>query len=489
MDYAALPPEVNSGRMYAGPGAGSLLAAGQAWNTLAAELYSNAQSIQSVVMGLTDAPWLGPASASMAAAAVPYVAWMHAAAAQAQLTASQAMVAAAAYDAAFAAMVPPPVIAQNRAQLAILVATNILGQNTPAIMANEAHYAEMWAQDAATMYGYAANSATAATIKPYTAPPQTTNPAGQAGQAAAVSNATRSGAGTSTQVLSQLTSTLPKTLQSLASGGPSGLVTSAAATADPPSVGTVLTSFGDAFTFISSLAFIASGVLFIIPPTISLATSNAAKSRGGGDGGPASGRGASGGVLSPSAPKQPPAMPGSPTSESAGMGRAVPIGRLSAPPSWAGAAPALRSAATALPGAGPSDSEPSGGPGAGFPLGAIGPAGLTAAAAGGGGAAGSGWAAQRSGAAQRQGAPQLPYGYRPTVLPAVAHEAGPREAASAQAGPPAQRALGGEGAPSESLRDEINALRKQIADLAMERDVLMRSAAMWAQQAAERTDG
>lgn len=33
------------------------------------------------------------------------------------------------------------------------VATNILGQNTPAIAATETQYAEMWAQDAAAMYG------------------------------------------------------------------------------------------------------------------------------------------------------------------------------------------------------------------------------------------------------------------------------------------------------------------------------------------------
>ena len=45
--------------------------------------------------------------------------------------------------------VPPAVVAANRAQLATLVATNVFGQNTPAIAATEAQYAEMWAQDAA----------------------------------------------------------------------------------------------------------------------------------------------------------------------------------------------------------------------------------------------------------------------------------------------------------------------------------------------------
>ncbi|MBO0865362.1 MAG: PPE family protein, partial [Mycobacterium sp.] len=159
MDFGALPPEINSGRMYAGPGAGSMLAAAAAWDGLAADLQSAATSYQSVISGLTGGPWVGPASASMAAAAAPYVTWMNATATQAEQAANQARAAVSAYEAAFLMTVPPPVIAANRAQLAALVATNFLGQNTPAIMATEAHYLEMWAQDAAAMYGYAGSSA------------------------------------------------------------------------------------------------------------------------------------------------------------------------------------------------------------------------------------------------------------------------------------------------------------------------------------------
>ncbi|WP_252159672.1 PPE domain-containing protein, partial [Mycobacterium tuberculosis] len=40
-------------------------------------------------------------------------------------------------------------VVANRALLVALVATNFFGQNTPAIAATEAQYAEMWAQDAA----------------------------------------------------------------------------------------------------------------------------------------------------------------------------------------------------------------------------------------------------------------------------------------------------------------------------------------------------
>ena len=88
-------------------------------------------------------------------AVTPYIDWMSTTAAQAEETANHARAAVAAYEAAFAMTVPPPVIAANRALLAALVATNFFGQNTPAIMATEALYAAMWAQDAAAMYGYA----------------------------------------------------------------------------------------------------------------------------------------------------------------------------------------------------------------------------------------------------------------------------------------------------------------------------------------------
>jgi PPE-repeat protein len=92
MDFAALPPEINSGRMYAGAGSGPMLA-GAARDTLAAELHSAASSYQSVLAGLIAGPWLGPSSASMAAAAATSAAWMNATAAHVEQTAGGARVA------------------------------------------------------------------------------------------------------------------------------------------------------------------------------------------------------------------------------------------------------------------------------------------------------------------------------------------------------------------------------------------------------------
>src|SRR6185437_9447168 len=110
--------------------------------------------------------------------------------AQAEQSATQAQAAAAGYEMAFAMTVPPPVIAANRSLLAALVATNFFGQNTPAIAATEIQYAEMWAQDAAAMYGYAASSAAATSLSPFQQPQQNTDPSSSASQAAAVSQAT-----------------------------------------------------------------------------------------------------------------------------------------------------------------------------------------------------------------------------------------------------------------------------------------------------------
>ncbi len=73
----------------------------------------------------------------------------------------------AALENAHSATVPPAVVAANRAELAAIVSSNILGQNTPAIAATEAQYVEMWAQDAAAMYRYAGASAAATQLTPF----------------------------------------------------------------------------------------------------------------------------------------------------------------------------------------------------------------------------------------------------------------------------------------------------------------------------------
>ncbi len=151
---------------------------------MASDLFSAASAFQSVVWGLTVGSWIGSSAGLMAAAASPYVAWMSVTAGQAQLTAAQVRVAAAAYETAYRLTVPPPVIAENRTELMTLTATNLLGQNTPAIEANQAAYSQMWGQDAEAMYGYAATAATATeALLPFEDAPLITNPGGLLEQA------------------------------------------------------------------------------------------------------------------------------------------------------------------------------------------------------------------------------------------------------------------------------------------------------------------
>lgn len=326
LDFAVLPPEINSGRMYAGGGSGSLRAAAAAWEVLAADLYATAVEYLSVVSGLTEGPWRGSVSASMAAAAAPYVSWLATTASQAQHAASQARAAAQAYEVAFQMTVPPVEVAANRTVLASLVATNVLGQNITAIATTEAQYAEMWARDAAAMYAYAAASAAASRVAPFTDPPPTTNEAGLTAQAAAVARAAESDAQLTT--LSQLLSRVPQALQELASPRFS---------MDPP-------DWLD-FIFVTAVPLILSSVSSCLGLTQSLASlSLVAGSAAQGAAGDAVSLGSAlaGGLGSVAG------MSSAGAAMSASLGRAGSIGALSVPASWA-ALPAAGSAAAALP--------------------------------------------------------------------------------------------------------------------------------------------
>lgn len=338
MDFGALPPEINSGRMYAGPGSGPMLAAASAWDGLAAQLHSAAVSYESVISNLVSG-WQGPSAMAMAAAAAPYAEWMSATAAQAEQAASGARAALAAYETAFIATVPPPAIAENRTRLASLVTTNLLGQNAAAIAATEAEYAQIWAQDAAAMYGYAGSSATASQMTPFSPAPQTASPDAAAKQSGAVAQATAAAPANAQSTLSQLISTTPRTLQTLASPA-------ASAPADPSSLATWLNNLNS-----TPLARIAANVEFVtkaIRPVndtlLSISLGLVATARTWSDtavelegpifaalGSSTQALGAAGGGA-----------------VAASVGSAGLAGGLSVPPSWAVASPAVKLAATVL---------------------------------------------------------------------------------------------------------------------------------------------
>jgi PPE-repeat protein len=370
MDFGAFPPEFNSARMYAGPGSAPLLAAASAWDQLAAELGSAATSYGSVVSALTEGSWFGPASASMATAAAPYVDWLSSTAGQAEETAGQAKSAAAAYEAAYAMTIPPAAVAANRTQLAALVATNVLGQNTAAIAANEAVYGEMWAQDAAAMYGYAGSSAAAATVTPFSTPPETTNTAGAASQSGAVSQAagTSSSAGVQS-TLSQALSAMPNTLQQLSSPLSAAGVNPFAQGSNTATTGLAgFLNMLDGETGSSFGSFITSGFSngilsgnWFNPASISPAVTSAfgdigflaVAGQAGAGLNPALLTGASAAPLSAGLSNAGAALASSSmggSAVSAGVGQATLVGTMSVPQSWAAAVPAAsHAAASATP--------------------------------------------------------------------------------------------------------------------------------------------
>ncbi|WP_057125083.1 type VII secretion system ESX-5 target PPE27, partial [Mycobacterium tuberculosis] len=219
----------------------------------------------------------------------PYVAWLSQAAARAEQAGMQA---AAAYEAAFVMTVPPPVITANRVLVMTLIATNFFGQNSAAIAVAEAQYAEMWAQDAVAMYGYAAASASASRLIPFAAPPKTTNSAGVVAQAVASVSWPNPNDWWLVRLLGSITPTERTTIVRLL--GQSYLATGMAR---------FLTSIAQQLTF--------------------------------GPGGTTAG---SGGAWYPT-PQF--AGLGAGPAVSASLARAEPVGRLSVPPSWAVAAPAF----------------------------------------------------------------------------------------------------------------------------------------------------
>ncbi|KQH76595.1 hypothetical protein AO501_01860 [Mycobacterium gordonae] len=375
MDFGALPPEINSMRMYTGAGPAPMMAAAAAWNGLAVELSTTADSFESVVTALTTEQWMGPASLSMAAAAQPFLAWLSYTADATALAGAQAVASAAAFETAHAMTVPPGEVAANRALLAMLVATNVLGQNTPAIAATEAHYGEMWAQDALAMYGYATSSAASGKLNPLAPPAQATNPAGPAAQAAAVSQAVQQSG------LNNLIGDIPNAVRGLASP----------AAADAAALDSVTQSITDllAVPFVQNTIngavntagwFTTAGITTAVFLQHTLNTLPAAGSAAGiGSAGAAAVANAVTPLGAVTAPL---------------LGAASSVGGLSVPASWSTAAPAVTVGATAAEGSGwtvPGE--------AGSVAGVPGAPGFAVGGRGGGGVAG----------------PR--YGFKPVVMP------------------------------------------------------------------------
>lgn len=192
------------------------------------------------------------------------------------------------------------------------------------------------------MYGYAAASAPAAELTPFAPPPRTTNPAGQAGQAATATQNAGNSAGSGIQTaLSQLT---PATSNALTQAAPAAATPFPAQDVVPDLVG--LNAIAVAGLIGTNIGLALSGgafasadqstreilraqdELYVVQRDILNAID----------------------LFSPLTPSRPlSSLPASMASMSATMGEAVSVGKLSVPISWAAAAPEIRSLAYTLP--------------------------------------------------------------------------------------------------------------------------------------------
>ncbi|WAC94364.1 PPE family protein [Mycobacterium sp. Aquia_213] len=352
MDFGALPPEVNSARMYSGAGSTSMTTAASAWRSLAAELNSAALGYENVITQLSSEEWLGPASTKAAQALTPYVTWMKTTASQAEQAAQQLDSASAAFETAFASVVPPPLIAQNRALLTQALQANVLGQYTSVIAQLESQYGQFWAQDASTLYNYAAQSASATKVTPFQDAPEVSTADAQAKQGAATSAASATGAGNAAKTTADAITQTPNTIQAAAAPA-----AAAATTTDPFTQAWFLltgqTILPSSFaTFVNGLSpFVGFAYNTEGLPYFSVGMGNSgvqiAKSTGQLGGAVASAASAApkglaglGGMLGGGAHAAP--------AVAAGLGNAGSVGRLSVPAMWSGAAPAI-SHASAVP--------------------------------------------------------------------------------------------------------------------------------------------
>jgi PPE-repeat protein len=188
MDFGTLPPEISAALIHSGPGAGSLIQASAAWESLGIELEESLPGYGTVLSTLGEA-WGGPSEAAMIRAVEPFLTWLDATAQQCEQIASSMRAVAAAFELTRRTVVFPIQVAANRTRLAQLIATNWLGTNFAAIAETDAQYEGMWVNNSAAMYRYAATSAQAMRLPQFSTPPTIVNPAAAAAQATATSAA------------------------------------------------------------------------------------------------------------------------------------------------------------------------------------------------------------------------------------------------------------------------------------------------------------
>jgi PPE-repeat protein len=237
--WPSSPPEINYLRLV-GPGAagtGTTLASAAAWQALMASNEA-AASVSSVNTAATALNFEGLSGTASAATATGLNTSLHLLAGWAQEKAPIAASAVSAYETAVSAMIPAEVSMANRTAQAADVAMNpmVLGALTPAIVALDTEYfGEFWPHNAGAgaAYGSALAALVPALVVPPPLAPPGASPAAPAAAAAAVTQAAgettgqealkqsgraaellTGGAGSSTEQIGQMASTMMQPLQS-----------------------------------------------------------------------------------------------------------------------------------------------------------------------------------------------------------------------------------------------------------------------------------
>lgn len=160
------PPEVITGRLMSGAGAGPMLAASAQYTAAAVAFEVSADRLMAQMIYL-GSNWQGTTAQALQRTTARHLAWMRVLQTQLVLAASRTAAQAAAFTTAYTTMAQMPEIVENRVTTAVLHATNFLGVNTIPIAVREGQYQAMWAQDVAVQSAYFAATVANTTFEPF----------------------------------------------------------------------------------------------------------------------------------------------------------------------------------------------------------------------------------------------------------------------------------------------------------------------------------
>lgn len=221
--WSGYPPEVNSGRWEAGTGPETWLAASAVWTSFAEIVATATASLMGEIATMTGSTLTGMTSVSMLTSSVPFFGWLAHMEATALMHSVACATVAESWGTCTAGIIPLPVVNQNRITEASLVASNIFGQNSPAIAELDREYGQFWAQDGASMMSYDSAVTVATMPKFVSPPPPLANLAGGASQLADNAAQTAAQAGQSASSLGSEMSSIGETSSQAASQSSSSM--------------------------------------------------------------------------------------------------------------------------------------------------------------------------------------------------------------------------------------------------------------------------